>query len=133
MEGLNFANGLVLSPKEDFLLVLESGGQTKIWKYQLVGENSGKSEVFAIMPGTVDNIKPNGGDGYLLGIIIPKRSDGKDKIMHQLRTFYPVVRLLVRLLRILQLSVQFINDYILHSDLMETLGKLKISIRFLFS
>ena len=46
----------------------------RIWRYHLTGDKAGKSEVFATIPGAVDNIKPNGkGDGYLLGIVVPDR------------------------------------------------------------
>jgi len=56
MEGLAFANGIALSPREDFLVVCES------WKYRCVrywleGERKGTSETFAEnLPGLPDNI-----------------------------------------------------------------------------
>ena len=125
MEGLSFANGLTLSPDEDFLLVLESGGQSKIWKYYLKGEKKGQAEIFSVMPGIVDNITPNSEDGYLLGIIVPMKHDAIDNIIRRIRSFYPAVRLLVRVMRLIQLCFQCINDYILHSDLMETIGNVQ--------
>ncbi|KAG0560747.1 hypothetical protein KC19_9G009800 [Ceratodon purpureus] len=56
MGGLGFANGIALSPKEDFLVVCES------WKYRCVrywleGESKGTSETFVDnLPGFPDNI-----------------------------------------------------------------------------
>ena len=124
LEGLNFANGLTLSPDEDFLLVLESG-RGRIWRYHLTGEMKDIIEVFSVLPGVVDNITPNGDGGYLVGILMPMSLDGHNKIIHYIRSFYPIARLLVRLMRMIQLSFQFLNDYILQSDLMETLGNIQ--------
>lgn len=60
MQNLAFANGLALSPHEDFLVVCES------WKYRclrfwLEGESKGTSEVFVEnLPGMPDNIHLHG-------------------------------------------------------------------------
>ena len=121
MEGLSFPNGITLSRKEDFLLVLESG-RDKIWKYNLVGENKGHAELFAIMPGAPDNITPNGADGYLVGIIFPASAGIFDKILRHLRSFSPVTKLIARLARLMQLGFQFTSNYIINNDLIETLG-----------
>ena len=127
IEGLSFANGLTLSPQEDYLLVVESAKQA-VWKYHLAGENEGQKEFFSKMPGIPDNITPSGGDGYLIGITFPTTTSGLDKILHHIRSFHPLVRLTVRLIRLIQLSFQFINQFVIKTELTEMLGMKKISI-----
>ena len=129
IEGLNFANGLTLSKEEDFLLVLESGKQ-RIWKYHLIGEKEGQSEIFSDaisgnLPGTPDNITPNGEDGYFVGIIFPMKSEGIDKLLKHLRSFHPIIRLVVRLVNLVHVILQFVNDFIIQNDLVEILGNIK--------
>ena len=126
MDNLSFSNGLILSPKEDYLLVLESGRQ-RIWKYHLVGKKKGQSEVFADMPGVPDNITPNGDDGYFVGIVFPSTSK-LDDVIKQLRSFHPIVRLLVRLLKLIHLLIEFIHDYIFQTEMTEMLGTHYIKI-----
>ena len=120
MDNLSFANGLTLSPKEDYLLVLESGRQ-RIWKHHLVGKKKGQSEVLADMPGVPDNITPNGDGGYFVGIIFPMTTK-LDDVLKQLRSFHPIVRLLVRLIKLAHLCIEFIHNYIFQTELTEILG-----------
>ena len=56
MDEISFANGIVLSPEEDFLLVCETGA-SRIWKYWLKGDKRGQKEIFANTPGSPDNIR----------------------------------------------------------------------------
>ena len=120
MDNLSFPNGLILSPKEDYLLVLESGRQ-RIWKYHLVGKKKGQSEIYADMPGVPDNITPNGDNGYFVGIIFPLTSK-LDDVIKQLRSFHPIIRLIVRLLKLIHLLIEFIHDYIFQTEMTEMLG-----------
>ena len=120
MDNLSFPNGLILSPKEDYLLILESGRQ-RIWKYHLVGKKKGQSEIYADMPGVPDNITPNGDNGYFVGIIFPLTSK-LDDVIKQLRSFHPIVRLLVRLLKLIHLLIEFIHDYLFQTEMTEMLG-----------
>ena len=121
IEGLSFANGLTLSPQEDYILVVESAKQA-VWKYYLAGENEGQKELFSKMPGIPDNITPSGGDGYLIGITFPTTTSGLDNILHHIRSFHPLVRFSVRLIRLIQLSFRFINQFIVKTELTEMLG-----------
>ena len=121
IEGLSFANGLTLSPQEDYILVVESAKQA-VWKYYLAGENEGQKELFSKMPGIPDNITPSGGDGYLIGITFPTTTSGLDNILHHIRSFHPLVRFTVRLIRLIQLSFRFINQFIVKTELTEMLG-----------
>ena len=128
MDNLSFPNGLTLSPKEDYLLVLESGRQ-RIWKYHLLGKKKGHSEIFADMPGVPDNITPNGDNGYFVGIIFPSTSK-LDDVIKQLRSFHPIIRLIVRLLKLIHLLIEFIHDYIFQTEMTEMLGTLCIKYVF---
>ena len=121
MDNLNFPNGLTLSSKEDYLLVLESG-RKRIWKYHLVGKKKGQAEVFAEMPGVPDNITPNGDNGYFVGIIFPMTSKFDD-VLNQIRSFHPLVRLFIRIVKMIHLSIEFIHNYVFQTELTEMLGK----------
>ena len=88
--------------------------------------------MFSLMLGAPDNITPNGNDGYMVGIIFPMTSGILDRVVRHLRSFSPGVKLVARLARIIQLCFQFTNDYIIQSDLVETLGT-KTNIAFTFS
>lgn len=56
LDGLHFANGVTLSPDQDYLLVAESG-MYQVLRLWLQGPRAGQSEVFADnLPGSPDNI-----------------------------------------------------------------------------
>jgi sugar lactone lactonase YvrE len=56
LEGLQFANGVVVEPTGAFVLVAETGAY-RITRYWLIGERAGTSEAFAQnLPGFPDNI-----------------------------------------------------------------------------
>lgn len=59
IDKLWFANGVALSPNEDFILVSDMG-RYRIMKYWLKGDKRGQSEIFAEgIPGTPDNLTPD--------------------------------------------------------------------------
>ncbi len=67
--GLDFANGVTLSPDEDFLIVAETGGYRlqRIW---LTGPRAGQQEIFVEnLPGLPDNVS-TGSDG-LIWVALP--------------------------------------------------------------
>lgn len=56
LDGLHFANGVTLSPEQDYLLVAESGVY-RVLRLWLQGPRAGQREVFADnLPGSPDNI-----------------------------------------------------------------------------
>ncbi|MEE8602032.1 SMP-30/gluconolactonase/LRE family protein [Euzebya tangerina] len=55
LDGLQFANGVALSPDEEFVLVAETGAY-EIRRLWLEGPMAGRSETFATMPGFPDNL-----------------------------------------------------------------------------
>ncbi|XP_033639871.1 adipocyte plasma membrane-associated protein-like isoform X1 [Asterias rubens] len=68
MDGLYFANGVQLSPDEDFLLMVETT-KAKITRYYLKGPRKGQFEVFADnLPGYGDNVRSRKAGGYWLGL-----------------------------------------------------------------
>lgn len=56
-EGFNFANGIALSPTEDFLVVAETGAY-QLWRLWLTGPKAGTKEPFGgPLPGFPDNVR----------------------------------------------------------------------------
>ena len=69
MDGLFFANGVTLSPNEDFLLINETG-KARILRYWLRGEQLGQSEVFVdSLPALPDNIRADPQSGYWVALV----------------------------------------------------------------
>ena len=79
---LYFANGVALSPGEDFVLVNETS-RYRISRYWLSGERAGTVDVFADnLPGFPDNITFNGHDTYWVALVHgPKARAESDPIM----------------------------------------------------
>lgn len=72
LSGVHVANGIALSPDEDFLLVAETL-EYKVLRYWLKGAKAGTIDIFAEnLPGFPDNISFNGHDGYWLALVAPR-------------------------------------------------------------
>ena len=93
--GLAFANGVALSPKEDFILVAEST-RFRIWKHWLAGPEKGKTELCSEVPGMPDNIRSNGKGGYLVGVFSPHHPDDTVMLTKRVLAFPPISRAIVR-------------------------------------
>ncbi|CAL4068092.1 unnamed protein product, partial [Meganyctiphanes norvegica] len=107
MKGLHIANGVQLSPKEDFLLVCESI-QSRVHIYWLQGPKVGTSEVFLDgLPGSCDNIRPRPDGGYYISLFTLRHADMPDPAkLFQI----PIVRKLIcRVFACLQLMVDTIQ------------------------
>jgi sugar lactone lactonase YvrE len=75
LRDLYFANGVVLSQNEDFVLVNETY-RFRIMRYWLAGERAGQSEVFLDnLPGYPDNITSNGQGIFWLALFTVRNDD----------------------------------------------------------
>ncbi|KAK2727480.1 adipocyte plasma membrane-associated protein-like isoform X2 [Artemia franciscana] len=74
MEDLHFANGIQLSPHEDFVVVAECF-RHRLTRYWLKGPKGGTREVFANVPGSPDNLKLSPSGNILAGIVVPRFSE----------------------------------------------------------
>ncbi|MEP2030687.1 MAG: SMP-30/gluconolactonase/LRE family protein [Paracoccaceae bacterium] len=71
-EGFVYANGVALSPDEDFLLIAETG-RARVHKLWLIGEKAGTHEVLMDnLPGYPDNIEPMGDGTYWVAFASPR-------------------------------------------------------------
>lgn len=68
IDDIVFANGVALSPEEDFVLVSENGSY-RILRYWLTGSQAGETDVFIEnLPGFPDNITTNGDNIFWLAL-----------------------------------------------------------------
>lgn len=72
MRDLSFANGVALSPDQDFFYVAETGAY-RIWRYWLQGERAGQSEVVINnLPGFPDNVHLGREGRFWVGLTSPR-------------------------------------------------------------
>ena len=72
LKGLFFANGVALSPDEDYVLVNESY-RYRITRYWLKGPKAGTSDLFTDnLPGMPDGITRDPSGGYWVAIVVPR-------------------------------------------------------------
>lgn len=108
IDELYFANGIALSPNEDFIVVAETGS-SRLIKYHLKGSKKDQYEVFADgLPGTPDNLTPDN-EGLWVPLISP--ADHDNPFIFQSLSRFPKIRLfLLRFLSLLELPFKFINN-----------------------
>ncbi|GAB6026396.1 hypothetical protein CHUAL_012599 [Chamberlinius hualienensis] len=112
-DGLAFANGVQLSPKEDYLIVSETI-RNRVMKYHLKGEKSGQLEVFIDnLPGGPDNIRSNGKGGYWIAICVPT-IPSQPSPLSKLGPRTTIRKVLARLVYVIRSAVQYI-DYVIPS------------------
>ncbi|MBX7071973.1 MAG: SMP-30/gluconolactonase/LRE family protein [Pirellulales bacterium] len=79
LDGLYFANGVALSPEEDFVLVNETY-RYRISRYWLKGPQAGRSEIWIDnLPGFPDNLSSNGHGKYWVALFT-ERNDTLDRL-----------------------------------------------------
>lgn len=91
--GLNFANGVVLGPRQDYLLLNESGSYRtlRIW---VTEARFGETEVFVDnLPGFPDNLSYNGEDRIWAALAIPR-----SKLIDDLAGFPFIRKIIIRLM-----------------------------------
>lgn len=108
LDKLWFANGVALSPNEDFVLVAETHA-SRVQKYYLKGEKKGQVEIFVEgLPGVVDNLTPDA-DGVWIPVVTS--ADPEHPMLPQSLTRLPLVRkFIVRLMHLLEMPFDFITN-----------------------
>ncbi|XP_049776721.1 adipocyte plasma membrane-associated protein Hemomucin-like [Schistocerca cancellata] len=110
LEKLHFANGVLLSDDEDFVLVSETLS-SQIRRYYLKGEKKGSNDVFVDkLPGLPDNLSHDGKGSYFVALAFP--ADKDHPAFNHIISEYPVLRkFLARLLALLEMPFQFIERF----------------------
>lgn len=108
VDGLHFANGIVLSPKEDFVLVAETG-RSRIHRYYVKGPKKGSRDIFIDgLPGLPDNLKSDGQGGFLAPLIALR--DKNNPVLFQSLGPFPLLRkFIARVLALLEMSFEQID------------------------
>ncbi|XP_063231195.1 adipocyte plasma membrane-associated protein Hemomucin-like isoform X2 [Bacillus rossius redtenbacheri] len=108
IDKLQFANGVILSQEEDFVLVAETG-RSRVHRYHLKGPKKGQRDIFLDgLPGLPDNLKPNGHGGFLVPLVASR--DVNNSVLSQALGPYPLLRKFsARLLALLDLVFHKIN------------------------
>lgn len=108
LDNLWFANGVALSPNEDFVLVVETHA-SRVMKYYLNGEKKGQTEVFADgLPGLPDNLTPDS-DGLWIALVVS--ADPENPMIPQATTRLPLIRkFIARVLTLIEMPFKLITD-----------------------
>lgn len=108
IDQLYFANGVALSPNEDFIVVAETGA-SRIRVYYLKGAKAGQSEVFIDrLPGAPDNLTPDN-DGLWVPLVMA--IDGQNPGLWQSAANAPLVRkFLIRVIALAELPFKLIEN-----------------------
>lgn len=105
---LYFANGVALSPAEDFVVVAESHS-SKLMRVWLTGRKSGKLEVFYDgLPGAPDNLSFD-----ISGIWVPLASAADENHPmppHILAAFPSIRKFVIRLYELAKMPFEFVNS-----------------------
>ncbi|XP_017144092.1 adipocyte plasma membrane-associated protein [Drosophila miranda] len=108
LDELAFANGIALSPNEDFLVVAETGAM-RLTKYYLQGAKAGQSEVFVDgLPGLPDNLTPDG-EGIWVPLVVS--ADSEHPSGFNIFARFPTIRVfLARMLAFFELPFRYLNS-----------------------
>lgn len=128
LENLAFANGLLLSEDESFVVVAETF-TSRIIKYNLKGAKAGQKEIFSeSLPGLPDNIHSDNRGGFLVSLVV--YADSENPVLSQTLIPHPYIRkMLVRLLTLLEAPFKLLQDVypnIYAERIMHTIGSFEI-------
>lgn len=109
LKNLGFANGVLLSDDESFVIVLECL-TSRIIKYHLKGPKAGHHEIIAeALPGLPDNVHSDGQGGFLVSLIIS--IDSEHPFLPHSLTPHPYIRkMLSRLLYSIEAPFKILQD-----------------------
>ncbi|XP_033167857.1 adipocyte plasma membrane-associated protein [Drosophila mauritiana] len=107
LDELSFANGLALSPSEDFIVLAETTAM-RLRKYYLKGSRAGESEVFVEgLPGWPDNLTA---DEEGIWVPLSVASDSENPNLFAVLAPYPRLRsFLARLVALMRLPLRVLN------------------------
>lgn len=110
VDGIAFANGIVMAEDESFILIAETV-KCRILRYYLKGPKKGTYDVFADgLPGSPDNLKRDEHGNFYLGIVIPKDAELTPAFVRNIGK-YPLLRkLIARFLATLQSGLQLLDS-----------------------
>lgn len=119
VDNLWFANGVVLSPDEEFIVVSDLG-RSKLVKFWLKGAKLGQTETFAEgLPGVPDNLTA---DKYGIWVALPLTADPQYPFISHTFAPMPLARkFIARLLSLFELLFQTI-DNVYPNDLSKTIA-----------
>lgn len=108
LDNLWFANGVAISPDEEFVVVVETHA-SRIQKYFLKGAKKGQSEIFVEgLPGVPDNVTPDE-DGLWIALVVS--ADPQNPMLPHSMAPLPLVRkFLLRLLHLIEMPFNFITN-----------------------
>jgi hypothetical protein len=108
IDGLHFANGVVLSPAEDFVLVAETT-KSRIHRYYLKGPKKGSRDIFIDgLPGLPDNLKSDGHGGFVV-LLIYFRNESYPVFVQSLGPFPLLRKFLARVLALFEMAFEQID------------------------
>ncbi|XP_043581687.1 adipocyte plasma membrane-associated protein-like [Bombus pyrosoma] len=109
VKNIGFANGVLLSDDESFLIVL-STLNSYIIKYNIKGSKVGQKEIFAEgLPGLPDNVHSDGQGGFIVALIFTV--DSEHPLLFQSLMPHPHIRkMLSRLLYLIEAPFKLLQD-----------------------
>ncbi|KAH8381913.1 hypothetical protein KR009_000911 [Drosophila setifemur] len=108
LDELGFANGVALSPNEDFIIVAETI-KMRLTKYYLKGSRAGQSEVFVDgLPGFPDNLTPDS-EGLWVPLNLAINRENNNNMFATLAPYPRLRRFFSRLVVLIQLPFKFLN------------------------
>lgn len=109
IKDLWMANGVALSPDEDFLLVSESG-RSRIHRYFLKGPKKFTSEIFLDgLPGIPDNLRLTGENTFFVSLFTT-RNDQYPSIFQSISPFPNIRKFFAQLISIMKLLLEKLNS-----------------------
>lgn len=108
LDRIYFANGVALSPNEDFVLVSETMS-SQVRRYYLKGAKAGESDIFVEgLPGLTDNLVA---DEEGLWVPLVQAADDENPSLPRLLSKVPLIRkFLARMLSVAELPFRFVHQ-----------------------